>query len=309
MLKYKNMIRSFIYIGIIVVVSQLTTYGINYDSAIQYVEEKDKVLLQNLNTVDTNILLASAEAKITENAQVTETLPYHPMTTVWMNTDATIYSEMNEANATEEVVPLGDKLKVELLNDEWARIESTENFIKIEDISYEKVARNLNLTRWVSEVLNFRTEPSTEADVQAILTPGTIVTLIDYDENGWDYISVDGMEGWVMDQYITDEELTPPLTSLGNFQITHYCNCSICCGKYAGKGITATGAKLEEGVTIAVDPSVISYGTQVVINGNTYTAQDCGGGVQGNHIDIYVSTHEKAKENGSYTVEVFKVNN
>lgn len=309
MLKNKNMIRSLVYVGIIVVVSQLTTYGINYDSAIQYVEEEDKLLLQDLNTVDSNILLASAEAKITENVQVNNNLPYHPMTTVWMNTDATIYSQMNEANATEEIVPLGDKLQVELIDELWARIESTDTFIKIENISYEKVARNLNLQRWVSDVLNFRTEPSTEAEVQAILTPGTIVTLIDYDENGWDYISVDGVEGWVLGEYISEEEVIPPLTSLGNFTITHYCNCSICCGKYAGQGITATGAKLQEGVTIAVDPSVIPYGTQVVINGNTYTAQDCGGGVKGNHIDIYVSTHAKAKQNGSYTVEVFKVNN
>ncbi len=311
MLKYKNMIRSFIYVGIIVVVSQLTTYGINYDSAIQYVEEEDKLLLQDLNTVDTNILLASTdnnvEARITENVQVNN-LPYHPMTTVWMNADATIYSQMNEANSTGEVIPLGDKLQVELINDSWARIMSTDTFIKTENISYEKVARNLNLQRWVTDVLNFRTEPSMNAEVQEILTPGTIVTLIDYDENGWDYISFDGVYGWVRSEYITDEEILPPLTSLGDFKITHYCNCPICCGKYAWQGTTATGAKLEEGITIAVDPSIIPYGTQVVINGNTYTAQDCGGGVNGNHIDIYVSTHEKAKESGSYTVEVFKVN-
>ena len=32
-----------------------------------------------------------------------------------------------------------------------------------------------------------------------------------------------------------------------------------------------------EGQTIAVDPSVIPYGTQVVINGHVFTAEDCEG--------------------------------
>ena len=40
-------------------------------------------------------------------------------------------------------------------------------------------------------------------------------------------------------EFLSEEEILPPLTSLGTFKITHYCNCSICCGKYAGQGITA----------------------------------------------------------------------
>lgn len=320
MIKNKNMIRSIVYVGIIVVVSQLTTYGINYESAIQYVNEEDKAILQNLNTVDNNVLISSNNSATTkevamndtveksiENVQVSDNVSYHPVTTVWMNTNATIYSEMNEESNTNEEISLGEKLQVELINDSWARVMSTNTFIKTENISYEKVARNLNLTRWVTDILNFRNEPSKESEVQEILTPGTIITVMDY-EDDWSYISIDGKTGWVMTEYLSEEEVIPPLTSLGTFKITHYCNCSICCGKYAGQGTTATGAKLQEGVTIAVDPSVIPYGTQVVINGNTYTAQDCGGGVNGNHIDIYVSTHAQAREQGSYKTEVFKVN-
>ena len=40
--------------------------------------------------------------------------------------------------------------------------------------------------------------------------------------------------------------------NLGNFQITYYCACEICCNK--ADGITATGTPVVEGQTIAVDP-------------------------------------------------------
>ena len=42
-----------------------------------------------------------------------------------------------------------------------------------------------------------------------------------------------------------------------------------------------------EGQTIAVDPRVIPCGTKVIIGGHIFTAEDCGGAIQGNHIDIY----------------------
>ncbi len=53
-----------------------------------------------------------------------------------------------------------------------------------------------------------------------------------------------------------------------------------------------------EGRTIAVDPSVIPYGTQVIINGHIFTAEDCGGAIKGNRIDIYVSDHDRANALG-----------
>ena len=40
---------------------------------------------------------------------------------------------------------------------------------------------------------------------------------------------------------------------LGEFTVTYYCGCTDCCGK--SDGITKSGAKAQEGVTVAVDPS------------------------------------------------------
>jgi 3D (Asp-Asp-Asp) domain-containing protein len=82
-----------------------------------------------------------------------------------------------------------------------------------------------------------------------------------------------------------------------------YCPCSLCCGKC--DGITATGTKATAGRTVAVDPSVIPYGTEIIINGNTYIAEDCGGAIKGNKIDIYFATHQEALNFGRQTVTAY----
>lgn len=96
------------------------------------------------------------------------------------------------------------------------------------------------------------------------------------------------------------------LQDLGVFKITHYCPCSICCGPYAN-GITSTGVTATTNHTIAVDPSVIPYGSKVVINGQVYVAEDCGGAIKKNRIDIYVATHAEGEAKGTYDTEVYLI--
>ena len=90
---------------------------------------------------------------------------------------------------------------------------------------------------------------------------------------------------------------------LGTFTITGYCGCAKCSG---GSNRTATGTIPTQGRTIAADPSVLPYGTQVVIGGVVYTVEDCGSGVNGNHIDIFFATHEQALAFGRRSMQVFK---
>lgn len=85
------------------------------------------------------------------------------------------------------------------------------------------------------------------------------------------------------------------LVYLGEYQITHYCaeKYEHICG--TGSGKTATGTNVTPGRTIAVDPSVIPYGAQVYIEGYGFRqAEDCGGWVNGKHIDMAVQTHDEA---------------
>lgn len=89
------------------------------------------------------------------------------------------------------------------------------------------------------------------------------------------------------------------LVYMGEFKITHYCveNFEHICGN--GDGFTATGTTITPGRTIAVDPSVIPYGSKVYIEGYGWrSAEDCGGAVKNNHIDMAVYTHDEAMSTG-----------
>lgn len=93
------------------------------------------------------------------------------------------------------------------------------------------------------------------------------------------------------------EKIAQPTKSLEQFKITAYCACKKCCGKWAG-GNTASGTKPTAGRTIAVDTSIIPFGTKVIIDGHTYIAEDTGGAIKGKRIDIFFDSHQKALEWG-----------
>lgn len=97
--------------------------------------------------------------------------------------------------------------------------------------------------------------------------------------------------------------------NIGEFKVTAYCSCKKCCGIWAenrpnGVVYTASGAKAEAGKTIAVDTSVIPFGTEVKIGDVIYTAQDTGSAVKGNVIDVYYDSHEEALNHGAKYQEV-----
>lgn len=97
----------------------------------------------------------------------------------------------------------------------------------------------------------------------------------------------------------------PPQASTIEVVATAYCceNYPHICNDGDGT-ITATGTTPTAGRTIAVDPTVIPYGTNVLIDGNTYIAEDCGGAIKGNRIDICFDTHAEALEFGRQTKTV-----
>lgn len=96
---------------------------------------------------------------------------------------------------------------------------------------------------------------------------------------------------------------------LGEFTLTAYCPGRCCCGKCAS-GYTATGTLATEGRTIAVDPDIIPYGTRVLLiwpdgTQHSYIAEDCGGGVNGNHIDVFFDSHQTARVFGVQSAMVY----
>lgn len=88
--------------------------------------------------------------------------------------------------------------------------------------------------------------------------------------------------------------------SLGEFKITHYGIDCVGCGN-----TTKTGTVPTENKTIAVDPDLIPLGSEVMINGKVYIAEDIGGAIQGNVIDMYVGTEARSNELGIYYTEIY----
>ena len=101
---------------------------------------------------------------------------------------------------------------------------------------------------------------------------------------------------------VVDEVAEPELVNLGKYKLTAYCACMKCCGKT--DGITASGIKAKEGVTIAADTS-LPFGTKILIDGHEYTVQDRGGAIKGNKIDVYFDSHQKTLEFGVQYKEIF----
>ena len=103
-------------------------------------------------------------------------------------------------------------------------------------------------------------------------------------------------------------EAIPETVSLGVCKLTAYCkeNYPHICNN-GNSSSTATGTVPTVGRTVAVDPSVIPYGSEVIINGHTYIAEDCGGAIKDNRIDILLETHQDALEFGVQYAEVYVV--
>lgn len=125
--------------------------------------------------------------------------------------------------------------------------------------------------------------------------------------------------------YMTDEEvqedfenekieaaLLSSASVITDVTVTHYC-----CERYphicgTGAGITASGRVVTPYVSCAVDPDVIPLGSDVIVDYGDgklhyYRADDTGGAIKGSRIDLAVTTHEEALEQGVKTATVYWV--
>ncbi len=102
----------------------------------------------------------------------------------------------------------------------------------------------------------------------------------------------------------TGEVLT--YTDSAQYQATAYTKTDEGCND-----ITATGTTVHKGV-VAVDPTVIPYGTRmfIVANDGSYiygvsTAEDCGGAIKGNRLDLYFDTTAECIQFGRRNCTVY----
>lgn len=204
--------------------------------------------------------------------------------------------------------------------------------------------------------LNVRKGPSTQNDKIGSLANGTVVEVLEH-ENDWYKVKLDdNKEGWICGDYaLTEsqameqqakktevkaattntveqkndvtvkeeksEEAVSNSTQNNNQnnnsnesakteETTSSNNNSgrlmtVNASAYSGHTITATGTTPKWG-TIAVDPSVIPYGTKVYIPkfDMVFTAEDCGGAIKGNKIDIFMNSESECTTFGRQNIEI-----
>lgn len=95
----------------------------------------------------------------------------------------------------------------------------------------------------------------------------------------------------------------PQMEYLGNWTVSFYCNCEICCGSYSG-GPTASGVMPTPWYTAATDG--LEFGTVVYVEGlGNFVIEDRG--TDYGWLDIHVSDHNEALANGLQYRDVYIV--
>ena len=156
--------------------------------------------------------------------------------------------------------------------------------------------------------LNVRKGPSTKYSRMGNLYKNKSVTILDSKGN-WYKINFNGKEGWVSKNYIkvngNSTSQSSSQNNSNNSQSNVVRTMNVVATAYTGYSTTSTGQKPVWG-TIAVDPKVIPYGTKVYIPqfGRTFIANNTGGAIKGNKIDIFMNSKKECYNWGRRTIEI-----
>lgn len=106
----------------------------------------------------------------------------------------------------------------------------------------------------------------------------------------------------------------PVIQSLGEYTITAYCSCEICCGEWANNrpgGIVYGSAmiELEQGLSVAA-PKDLELGSVIMIDGQEYVVHDRPANwivekYDSKIIDVYFEDHQDALEFGKQIKEIY----
>lgn len=184
--------------------------------------------------------------------------------------------------------------------------------------------------------LNVRKGPATEYDKLDTLDKNTEIKLLEEQDNWYRIKLDDKKEGWVCGDYVLTEsqakeqnqakqqandtvkevksastvsDATTNESSNSQAETSSNNNngtsMSIEATAYAGDTITSTGTTPKWG-TIAVDPTVIPYGTKVYIPkfDMVFTAEDCGSAIKGKRIDIFMNSEAECVKFGRQNMEI-----
>lgn len=101
--------------------------------------------------------------------------------------------------------------------------------------------------------------------------------------------------------YVTENMVEIKTSGPRLYEVTAYCPCGKCCGKWAKiyPRKTASGHVIKTGDRFVAAPKEIPFGTMIDIPGYGYVpVLDRGGAIKNGKLDVYFDTHEAALEWG-----------
>lgn len=150
--------------------------------------------------------------------------------------------------------------------------------------------------------LNVRSGPSTKNKIIESLNKNNSVEVLSTN-NGWYQIKLSNNKiGWASSKHI-DFDSTNNIQSSNSGDVKRKMN--VVATAYTGYSTTSTGQKPVWG-TIAVDPKIIPYGTKVYIPqfNKVFVANNTGGAIKGNKIDIFMNTKSECYNWGRKSIEI-----
>ena len=190
-------------------------------------------------------------------------------------------------------------------------------YVEMQNVTYEteELAQLEKTEKQVDDILAARSQDKKDQAALAAFTATQSETIVSnvYDPN---YVgetqqaqTVTAASTYTPITEITYADADGSYSYIGEFTLTGYCPCAICCGKWSNPSnpITSSGVTAVAGRTIAAYTSRYPFGTKLMINGQIYTVEDVGGAIKGNHIDIFFNTHEEALAFGKQYSSVYFV--
>ncbi|MDQ0300946.1 uncharacterized protein YabE (DUF348 family) [Salibacterium salarium] len=229
-----------------------------------------------------------------------------------MTTSASVYDLLEDADreldGNDRVEPGKEKMITDETEIQIIRVEEVTDVVE-EEVDYATVTRrDDSLAQGAEEVVEDGEKGKVEKKYNVVLENGEEVSreLIDETEvkESRDQVVAVGPS----EQTATVSRGESPGAAGSNgrtisMHATAYtADCTGC------SGVTATGVNLNNSPNakvVAVDPSVIPLGSRVYVEGyGEATAADTGGAINGNRIDLHVSSKAEANRFGRQTVEV-----
>lgn len=156
--------------------------------------------------------------------------------------------------------------------------------------------------------LNVRSGTSTSNSIIGIVYKGDNVSIVERTNSNWYKVKLpSGKVGYCSSAYLKSQSELDSVTNKPESSNDISYSMQVKAYAYYTGTITATGTNPTFGRTIAVDPTIIPYGTRVYIPefDKTFIAEDCGGGIKGNKIDIYMNTEKECLNWGVQNITIY----